>query len=1197
MISSLRTKLKHGWKVLSLMAALLFLFLMNIANAETTTSKRLIVYFPNWGTYNAAHKNMTVGMIPWSKVTVINHAFFEVDSSYKLASTDTFADYDKWFDHSEGWDTGDLRGHFGEYKYYKSQYPSVKVLISVGGWTRGQNFHAMALTAANRAIFIQSVVNFLKQYPFLDGVDLDWEYPGVNRAADPNDQYDKGCPGGPEDKANYTALLRELRTGLNNNGLSSKLITVAAPAGYDKLELQEPDIYAQYVDWFNVMTYDFHGAWETTTNHATPLYVNPNDPSATSPVDIKNKYNVDYAMRNLRDNYHISAGKLNVGTPFYSRGWKNVTGGTNGMFANASGAPVGSWDNAASPGGQYPYFELKTMENASGYVKYRDQYAMTPWLYNSSTGVTLSYEDETSLSTKCDYINSNNFGGLIVWEISGDDASFTLTNLAYNKLITGGGTVTVATPSFNLSSGTYTNAQSITISCATTGAVIRYTKDGTSPTSSSSVYSGPITVSTTTTIKAKAFAAGMNDSVEASATYTISTSSTTSYKVIGYVYGTPSNINAQKLTHVNYAFASIVNGQVSVATPSDLSTLTALKSANSNLKIILSIGGWGADGFSDAALTESSRATFAASCQQWITNYNLDGIDIDWEYPVNGGWGEISCRPEDKVNFTLLLQAVRNKIGTGKILSIAGGAGSEFISNTELSSVASICDYINIMTYDFGAYAHNANLYSSSSYSSGISCDTAIKNYIAAGVPAAKINMGVPFYGRYGGNWPTFAELTANYINLNGWVRYWDDQAKACYLLKNGEFITYDDVETFGYKTSYIKSNSLGGVMFWQYNQDYQETLLSKLWSDLKGDSNPGGSAPGLASLSVDNTTNAGTYTVTITVPAGNTATSMTLYENSTAVKTQSVTASSTTDQVITYAVSSKSDGTYSYYVSLTNAYGTTSTSSITVTVKTGSGPSDGTDSGTPSGVPGTPSLTADNWDGDGNYVITFNMWWGNNGTSWKIYENDQLIYSAALQGNSPNSQTASYNVTGKANGSYKYRIDLINKYGTTSSGTVTANVTNSSGGGNTGTAPGAASLSVNSATNTGNYTVTVSVPANNTATSMTLYENSAAVKTQVLTANASSAQTITYTVNGETAGTYTYYAALSNAYGTTSSSNLTVTVSSNGGGTAAEWQANTAYKVGDLVTYQGLTYKCIQAHTSLVGWEPPVVPALWQLQ
>lgn len=1160
-----------------------------------TTSKRVIAYFPNWGTYNAAHKNMTVGMIPWNYVSVVNHAFFEVGSDFKLASTDTYADFDKIFDHSEGWEPGNLRGHFGEYKYYKQQYPGVKVMVSVGGWTRGQNFHAMALTAANRAIFVQSVVDFLNQYPFIDGIDIDWEYPGVDRAADPNDEYDKGCPGGPEDKENYTALLREIRQGLDNNGLSSKILSIATAAGYDKLELQEPDIFAQYVDWINVMTFDFHGAWETTTNHATPLYVNPDDPSATSPVDIKNKYNVDYAMRNLRDNYHIPADKLNAATPFYSRGWKGVSGGTDGMFANATGATVGSWDNPNSPGGQFPYSELKAMENAGGYVKYRDTYARTPWLYNASTGVTLTYEDEQSLSEKCDYINSNGFGGLMIWEISGDDSNFTLTKLAYNKLVVDGGTATVATPAFNLSSGVYTNAQSITISCATANAVIRYTTDGTSPTSSSTVYSGALTVAATTTIRAKAFVAGMNDSGEVSAIYTIKTASASSYKVIGYVYGTPSNVNAQKLTHVNYAFGLINNGQVTVANPSDLTALVALKASNPNLKIVLAIGGWGADGFSDAALTESSRNTFAESCLQWVNDYNLDGIDIDWEYPVNGGWGTISCRPEDKQNFTLLLQAIRNKIGTGKILSIAGGAGQEFVTNTELSSIATICDYINIMTYDYGAYAHNANLYSSSSYNSGISSDSAVQNYIASGVPAAKINLGVPFYGRYGSAWPTFAELTQNYINQNGWVRYWDDQAKACYLLKNGEFITYDDVETFGYKTAYIKANNLGGVMFWQYNQDYQETLLSKLWTDLGGDSNE--NLPGLAVVSVDNTTNAGTYTVTVVVPAGNTATTMTLYENNTTVKTQAVTANSETDQIITYDVSDKATGTYLYYVGLTNAYGTSTTSSITVTVKNGDSP-EGSDTGSPTGVPATVSLTIENYDGDGNYSISFNIWWGNNGTSWKIYENNQLIYTGALQGNSPNAQTASYPVTGKANGTHSYKVEVSNQYGTTSSNTVSVTVTNSSGGGNE-TAPAAASLSVDKATNSGAYTVTVTIPAGNTATTMTLYENNTAVKTQAVTANSATAQTVDYAVSGQAVGSYIYRADLSNAYGTTASSNLTVTVASDSGGDnpGTEWQANTAYKVGDIVTYQGSTYKCIQAHTSLVGWEPPVVPALWGLQ
>lgn len=543
--------MKHVKKILGVLLSLALLVTMIPAETGTVKaagSKNIIAYFPNWGIYNSVHRSMTVGMIPWDKVTVINHAFFEVDSSFKLASTDTFADFDKMMDHSEGWDTNQLRGHFGEYKYYKNLYPNVKVIISVGGWTRGQNFHAMAATSSTRAVFIQSIIDFLNKYPFIDGIDLDWEYPGVNRAADPNDQYDRGCPGGPEDKQNFTSLLREIRQAYNNNGLSGKLLTIAAPSGYDKLALQEPDIYAQYLDWLNVMTYDMHGAWETTTNHHSPLYANPNDPSAATPVDIKNKYNTDSAMKTLQQTYKVPAEKLNVGTPYYSRGWKGVTGGVNGMYGTATGAATGTWDNPQSPGGQYPYFTLKTMENQGGYVKYRDDtYTKTPWLYNAALGILLSYEDSTSLGARCDYINSNGYGGLIVWEISGDTADNELTTLAYQKLI-GNVSQTVAAPVFSPSAGTYSSTQTIAITTGTSGAEIRYTRDGSEPTTSSALYSSPLTVSATTTVKAKAFKSGMNNSVTTTAIYTIGATETVATPVLSPAGGTYTNAQTVTIT-------------------------------------------------------------------------------------------------------------------------------------------------------------------------------------------------------------------------------------------------------------------------------------------------------------------------------------------------------------------------------------------------------------------------------------------------------------------------------------------------------------------------------------------------------------------------------------------------------------------------------------------------------------------------
>ncbi|MEN8907220.1 MAG: glycosyl hydrolase family 18 protein [Clostridiales bacterium] len=404
------------------------------------SNKRVIAYFPNWGTYNSAHNNFTVGMFPWDKVSVINHAFFEVDSSFKLKTTDEFADFQKTFEHSGGWDSDSVRGHFGEYKHYKGKYPNVKVLISVGGWTKSQNFSAMATSKSTRKVFIDSVVTFLKKYPFVDGIDLDWEYPGSDRKSDPNDEFDKGCPGKPEDSKNFTLLLKEIREAYNGNNLKNKMLTIAAPAGADKIEKQEPNKYHQYLDFINVMTYDIHGAFENTTNHHSAIYKNPNDPSPTKPNDIKNLYNTEAAMKIFSDKYNVPKSKLNAGSPFYSRGWKGVddSTGENGLFATANGGAPGTWDNPQSPGGQNPFFKMKELEKQAGYVKYRDKYAKVPYLYNKEKGIMYTYEDEESLAERCNFVNANNYGGIVVWEITGDDTNgFPLMTILHNKLLQG----------------------------------------------------------------------------------------------------------------------------------------------------------------------------------------------------------------------------------------------------------------------------------------------------------------------------------------------------------------------------------------------------------------------------------------------------------------------------------------------------------------------------------------------------------------------------------------------------------------------------------------------------------------------------------------------------------------------------------------------------------------------------------------
>lgn len=405
----------------------------NLSNTSNV-NKNIIMYFPNWGVYSESHNNLTVGDIPWDKVTVINHAFFTVSKDFKLESTDKDADFEKSFPNSEGWDQEQLRGHIGEYKYYKSKYPNVKVLISVGGWTRGENFHDMAKTKENRKIFIDSIIDFLKKYPFIDGIDIDWEYPGENRQKDPNDEYDKGCPGGPEDKENFTLLLKEIRQAYKDNNLPDKMLTIANTGNYEKLQLQEPDKYIEYLDFINVMTYDFHGAFEKQTNHHAPIYYNEDDPTRY------NKYTfcAEDALKMYVKEYNIPTEKLNVGSPFYSRGWSEVddSTGTNGLFSTATKAYKGSWDSVTSPGGQIPWFQIKEMENKDGWKKYWDDKAKVPYLYNKSLKSMITYEDEKSLKERCNFVIKNNYGGIIVWEITGDDKdkNFPLTTLLWESL-------------------------------------------------------------------------------------------------------------------------------------------------------------------------------------------------------------------------------------------------------------------------------------------------------------------------------------------------------------------------------------------------------------------------------------------------------------------------------------------------------------------------------------------------------------------------------------------------------------------------------------------------------------------------------------------------------------------------------------------------------------------------------------------
>jgi chitinase len=333
---------------------------------------------------------------------------------------------------------------------------------------------------------------------------------------------------------------------------------------------------------------------------------------------------------------------------------------------------------------------------------------------------------------------------------------------------------------------------------------------------------------------------------------------------------TPTMIDAARLTHVNYAFANIGSDlKITLGFPDidphNFSLLNSLKQTNPNLKTLISVGGWTWSGlFSDAALTDSSRKTFADSCVVFMKLYGFDGVDIDWEYPVSGGLPTNMRRPEDKHNFTLLLRTLREALdaqgtadGRHYMLTIAGGAGNYYPVFTELSLIHPYLDYACIMTYDihgtWDIYTDfNAPLYINNDISPHFkwSVDSGIREWQKAGFPLNKLMMGIPFYGYlyasvndyndglyqpyYGANSIPYSVISSYYLTYPGFTRFFHPESKAPWLFNGSIFISYDDPESIRYKSDYIKANSMGGAMVWELSEDSDRVLLSSLFESLK---------------------------------------------------------------------------------------------------------------------------------------------------------------------------------------------------------------------------------------------------------------------------------------------------------------------------------------------------------------------------
>ena len=279
------------------------------------------------------------------------------------------------------------------------------------------------------------------------------------------------------------------------------------------------------------------------------------------------------------------------------------------------------------------------------------------------------------------------------------------------------------------------------------------------------------------------------------------------------------------MTHINYAFGHVTDSfdGVRIDNEDRLREIVKLKDVSSKLKVMLSIGGWGSGRFSEMAADEETRISFARDCKRVMDQFDLDGIDLDWEYPTSSA-GKISSSPQDTEHFTLLCRLIRNEIGKNKLLTFASAANAKYI---DFVAIEPLVDFINIMTYDIDQPPlHHAGLFRSD-MTGELSCEEAVAAHHHAGIPMNKLVLGIPFYGKGmrggGGNYRTL-------INRTDLTEKWDDVAKAPYMIdEEGKVVTnHENPRSIVEKCNYLLANGMRGAMYWEYSQDDDNLTLVK---------------------------------------------------------------------------------------------------------------------------------------------------------------------------------------------------------------------------------------------------------------------------------------------------------------------------------------------------------------------------------
>lgn len=409
------------------------------ASSQNKDLKRKIVgYFPEWAYKSEAQAYFDVADLQWDSLTHIQYSFAMIDpQTNKIKFGDEHAAIKEDFSNHELTHKGKkveldptlpYKGHFNILQTMKKQYPDVDLLISVGGWAGSRGFYTMLDTDAGINTFADSCVDFIRTYGF-DGVDIDFEYPSSTSQSGNPDDFDLSEPRRAKLNERYNLLMKTLREKLDAASKTDGkdyLLTAAVTASSWVLGGVSSNEYAKNLDFLSVMSYDFHGGWNEFVENLANIYPDPADKETSAmlmPV-----LNMDWAYRYYRG--VLPSEKILMGIPYYTRGWENVQGGTNGLHGTSKTPASGKYniwgddlngDGVLEPAGANPLWHgLNLMDQDANVKEYWDDVGKVPHLWNDKDKTFLSFENEKSIDERVKYIEDKNLGGALIWVMNGD---------------------------------------------------------------------------------------------------------------------------------------------------------------------------------------------------------------------------------------------------------------------------------------------------------------------------------------------------------------------------------------------------------------------------------------------------------------------------------------------------------------------------------------------------------------------------------------------------------------------------------------------------------------------------------------------------------------------------------------------------------------------------------------------------------